>query len=121
MFAVLLLACSTSSPVVGETLTDDGTWQLTLGATEYDQGTAHLDVTAREADGGEPALGLTIFARPGMDTMQHSLSVTEFGDVGDGGYAAEVLFDMSGIWTLTGYAGDDVGSEGFTFVVEVNP
>ena len=121
MFAVLLLACSSSSPVVGETLTDDGTWLLTLAATEYDQGTAHLDVTAREGDGGEPASGLTIFARPGMDTMEHTLSVTDFSDVGDGGYAADVLFDMTGIWTLTGYAGDDVGSEGFTFVVEVNP
>lgn len=121
MFAVLLLACSTSSPVVGETLTDDGTWLLVLGATEYDQGTARVDVTASEADGGEPASGLTIFARPGMDTMEHTLSVTDFADMGDGGYAADVLFDMSGIWTLTGYAGDDVRSEGFTFVVQVNP
>lgn len=121
MFAVLLLACSTSSPVVGETLTDDGTWLLTLGATEYDQGAAYLDVTAATAVGGDPAAGLTIFARPGMDTMEHTLDVTDFGELGDGSYAAEVLFDMSGIWTLTGYAGDEVGSEGFTFVVEVDP
>ena len=121
MLAVLLVACSSTSPVVGETLTDDGTWLLSLGTTEYDQGTAHIDVTASEADGGEPASGLTIFARPGMDTMEHTLSVTDFGDVGDGAYTADLLFDMSGIWTLTGYAGDEVGSEGFTFVVEVSP
>ena len=121
MFAVFLLACSTSSPVVGETLTDDGSWLLTLGTTEYDQGTAHIDVSATEADSGEPASGLTIFARRGMETMEHTMDVTDFGEVGDGSYTADVLFDMSGIWTLTGYAGDEVGSEGFTFVVEVSP
>ena len=117
----LLLACVTASPLVGETLTEDGTWRLTLGDTRYDQGTATVRLTAVEAEAALPASGLRIFARPGMDDMDHLLEVSDFVEGDAGFYSADLLFDMTGLWTLTGYAGDDLRTESFDFVVEVTP
>lgn len=129
MLPVLLVACVSPSPVVGETLTDNGTWRLRLAETTYDQGEVDVEITATEAESGAPTAGLGILVRPGMDEMSHLLEVADCGDLGDGRYVAAVRFDMTGIWTLTGYAragGGDTGvdtgeSEGFSFVVEVRP
>jgi hypothetical protein len=118
---VLLLACSPASPLVGESLTADGTWLLRLASTSYDAGRATLRVDAIRADAGEPAVDLRIFALPDMEEMAHTLEVVDFSGAGDGSYSSELLFDMPGLWTLSGYAGDDNGTEAFHFVVAVAP
>lgn len=121
MFGLWLVACAAPSPLVGETLTEDGSWRLTLATTEYDQGEAEVSITADRADDQEPATGLDVFARPGMATMTHTAPVVDFVEEGEATYTSTLLLDMPGLWTITGYAGEGEAMEGFTFVVEVQP
>lgn len=126
MLVALLSACFAPAPVVGETLTDDGTWRLTLSETYYDQGAAEIEVLAEEAETGARAIALSLIARPDMPDMAHSLALTTFEPGGQGDYHAEILFDMPGLWTLTGYAGpadsdDERAQEGFSLKLMVDP
>lgn len=118
---MLLLLTACASPLIGETLSDDGTWRLVVAETTYDQGAADVRVHAERTSDGAPDEGLRVYARPGMDDMDHARAVVDFADLGAGDYAAQVTFDMSGLWVLTGYVDDDAAIEGFTFVVEVAP
>ncbi len=68
----LLLACSPASPLIGESLTEDGTWLLRLASTTYDTGRATVELTAVHTEAGEPAADLRIFALPDMEEMAHS-------------------------------------------------
>ena len=109
-----------ASPLVGDTVTEAGTWRLVLGETTYDQGKTALELDAADADSDEPAPGLHIFARPGMEAMTHD-AVAEFADVGGGHYFADFVLDMPGLWTITGYAGPGEALESLTVVIEVRP
>ncbi|HNC95642.1 MAG TPA: FixH family protein [Myxococcota bacterium] len=117
----LLLACSTSSPLVGDTLTEAGTWRLVLAQTSYDQGQATLEIAASLAEDRSVASGLNIVMRPDMPSMDHLRDLVDFVEEEPGHYGAELLFDMAGLWTLTGYAGTADQTESYSFVVEVSP
>ena len=117
----LLLACATPSPLIGDTLSEAGSWRLLLGSTRYDQGRNILEVSAFLVEEDTPVSGLEIFLRPDMPEMTHSLDLVDFVEGEPGIYTTELLFDMAGLWTLTGYAANELQSESFTFVVEVTP
>lgn len=121
MLVALLIACAAPSPVVGQTRTEGGTWSLALDTTSYDAGNAEVDLNATDAASGAPAAGLTLYARPDMDDMAHTLDVVDFVETDAGRYTGAFAFDMAGIWTLTGYAADAARTESFTLVVEVLP
>lgn len=114
----ILFACVAESPLVGVATSEDGGWSLALIETTYDQGTAAIVVgaTAMEAPS---ATGLTLYLRPDMPDMTHTRDVVHFEEGEPGAYNAAMLFDMSGLWTLTGYVGDSERTESVTFVVEV--
>ena len=97
------------------------TWWLALAETAYDQGEAEVTILAEDAASGQPSPGLAIAARPDMDGMSHAHDVEVLTDLGDGSYVGSLEFDMAGLWSITGYVADDVRSEAFTFVVEVQP
>jgi hypothetical protein len=118
---LVLLACAPESPVVGEAVTDDGSWRLTLGTTAYDRGAARLEVSAEALTDEVAAEALSVRVRPDMEAMAHTLDLVDFDEPEPGFYAADVVFDMSGVWTLPGYAGDDARTEAFSFTVEVRP
>lgn len=121
MWLALLFACEQSSPLKGDILTEGGTWHLNLEQTQYDQGAVQLQLWAETATDATPANDLTIFIQPMMDGMSHPLDLVDFVGQGEGAYLAEVVLDMSGLWTLSGYAGDANLTESFSFVVEVLP
>jgi hypothetical protein len=118
---LLLLACATPSPLVGDTLTEAGSWRLFLGSTTYDQGSNILELSAFLVEEEAAVPDLDIFLRPDMPEMAHSLDLVDFVEREPGLYTAELLFDMAGLWTLTGYASLLEQTEAFTFVVEVTP
>lgn len=120
MLLTLVIACASPAPVVGDTLTEGGTWRLTLDTTDYDAGAASPTLTAMEATTGDDAAGLHIYARPDMPDMDHTLDVVDFVEDAPGRYHADLTFDMAGMWSLTGYASDAERTESFTFVVEVH-
>lgn len=121
MWLVLLLACEQSSPLKGDIITDGGMWHLHLDHTQYDQGSVQLQLWAETTTDTQPANDLTIFIQPMMEGMSHPLDLVDFIDQGEGAYVAEVVLDMSGLWTLSGYAGDENLTESFSFVIEVLP
>ena len=77
---------------------------LNLEQTQYDQGAVQLQLWAETATDATPANDLTIFIQPMMDGMSHPLDLVDFVGQGEGAYLAEVVLDMSGLWTLSGYA-----------------
>lgn len=115
------LACVQPSPVVGEALSDGGSWWVSLEQTAFDQGEVEVALLVQTAGEGAPALGLEVLARPDMDTMGHSEEVSRLSEDGDGRYAGALRFPMSGLWTLSGYLSDGVITEGYALVVEVTP
>ena len=114
---VLLLACVTESPMVGLTTSDGGGWELALDAVTYDQGASDVVVTVTPLDAAT-ATGLTLFLRPDMEDMTHTRDVVHFDEREQGVYSAEMVLDMSGLWTLTGYVGEPERMEAITFIVE---
>lgn len=102
-------------------MTEDGTWHLRLEQTQYDQGAVPLQLRAETATDAKPATDLTIFVQPMMEGMSHPLDLVDFVAQGEGAYSADMVLDMSGLWTLSGYAGDEDLTEGFSFVIEVLP
>lgn len=116
-----LLACATPSPLVGDTLTEDGTWRLVLDQTTYDQGQVSIQLAAYVAQDATPATGLDVMVRPDMPDMDHLLDLVYFLEEEAGSYTTSLLLDMPGLWTLTGYAQVEEHAESFTFVVEALP
>ncbi len=116
---ILLFACAGASPLVGDTLSEGGSWHLTLDTTELDRGATDVVITVGNAATDEPAVGLSLVARPGMDEMSHAMDLAEFTEGDAGNYTARLTFDMAGVWDLVGYAADTDDAEAFSFVVEV--
>jgi hypothetical protein len=121
MLALLLLACSTSSPLVGDTLTEGGTWRLVLAQTTYDQGQVTPEISAFLAEDASIATGLDIVMRPDMPDMDHLRDLVDFVEEEPGHYEGGLLLDMPGLWTLTGYVATADQTESYSFTVEVNP
>ncbi len=118
---LLLLSCLGASPVVGETASEGETWWVALEQTRYDQGDAELILWVSALADGHAAPGLAVMLRGDMPGMGHSGEVVHLDDQGDGSYVGLQRFHMPGLWTITGYVGDEEGLEAYTLTVEVSP
>ena len=121
LIPLAMLACTSPSPVVGEGATDGGSWWLSLEQTDFDQGEAEIALLVQTAGEGEPAPGLDVIARAAMDGMEHDAAVVQLADEGEGRYASELSFNMSGLWMITGYVSDGARAESYALLVEVSP
>ena len=121
LIPLAMLACTSPSPVVGEGATDGGSWWLSQEQTDFDQGEAEVALLVQTAGEGEPAPGLDVIARAAMDGMEHDAAVVQLADEGEGRYASELSFNMSGLWMITGYVSDGARAESYALLVEVSP
>lgn len=121
MWILALVSCVMATPLVGQTTTDGGAWDLALESTSYDRGDAEIAISLVEASTGAPGEDLAIMLRPSMDDMGDIGQPVDLEETEPGLYAGTVTFDMPGIWELTGYVSDGTRVESYQLVVEVHP
>ena len=114
-----ILACQPESPLITETLSDEGTWSIVVTEAQYSLGENKALLIVTESE--QPAEDISLILHPWMPGMSMADLASLTGEPQkQGEYSFQLNFDMTGLWHLDGVVQHEtLASERFTLVVEV--
>lgn len=118
MLLPALASCAPAAVPVVSSLTDEGSWEVSVDEATWPAGEVTLRLAVRGAD-GEPGVGLDVLLIAGMDEMAHAPESAWCAEEDAGVYACPVRFTMPGLWNVEGTVSGGEDAEAFHLVVAV--